>query len=145
MDLALNNLQRLICHKTKQTKPNQIITSLSYIMHLVTLLLDEAVNVLFHANSQGIGMNRYLLSPAMSNIVRQTFCLRGSVSFKMAFSFCSKTYTVTPASVRGVGYIKELSHLLEGGMLCVTFIVVGNGISDPSSIPGRGCLHFTFC
>ena len=23
MDLALNNLQRLICHKTKQTKPNQ--------------------------------------------------------------------------------------------------------------------------
>ena len=22
MDLALNNLQRLICHKTKQTKPN---------------------------------------------------------------------------------------------------------------------------
>ena len=23
MDLALNNLQRLICHKTKQTKPTQ--------------------------------------------------------------------------------------------------------------------------
>ena len=23
MDLALNNLQRLICHKTNQTKPNQ--------------------------------------------------------------------------------------------------------------------------
>ena len=23
MDLALNNQQRLICHKTKQTKPNQ--------------------------------------------------------------------------------------------------------------------------
>ena len=23
MDLALNNLQRLICHKTKQTKPKQ--------------------------------------------------------------------------------------------------------------------------
>ena len=27
MDLALNNLQRLICHKTKQTKPNQIYQS----------------------------------------------------------------------------------------------------------------------
>ena len=26
MDLALNNLQRLICHKTKQTKPNQFTT-----------------------------------------------------------------------------------------------------------------------
>ena len=25
MDLALNNLQRLICHKTKQTKPNQTL------------------------------------------------------------------------------------------------------------------------
>ena len=25
MDLALNNLQRLICHKTQQTKPNQLI------------------------------------------------------------------------------------------------------------------------
>ena len=24
MDLALNNLQRLICHKTQQTKPNLI-------------------------------------------------------------------------------------------------------------------------
>ena len=23
MDLALNNLQMLICHKTQQTKPNQ--------------------------------------------------------------------------------------------------------------------------
>ena len=23
MDLALNNLERLICHKTQQTKPNQ--------------------------------------------------------------------------------------------------------------------------
>ena len=26
MDLALNNLQRLICHKTKQTKPNRNFT-----------------------------------------------------------------------------------------------------------------------
>ena len=25
MDLALNNLQRLICHKTQQTKPNKSI------------------------------------------------------------------------------------------------------------------------
>ena len=27
MDLALNNLQRLICHKTQQTKPNRISSS----------------------------------------------------------------------------------------------------------------------
>ena len=31
MDLALNNLQRLICHKTQQTKPNQ--TKDFYINH----------------------------------------------------------------------------------------------------------------
>ena len=30
MDLALNNLQRLICHKTQQTKPNQTIIQESY-------------------------------------------------------------------------------------------------------------------
>ena len=28
MDLALNNLQRLICHKTKQTKPNPMFVSI---------------------------------------------------------------------------------------------------------------------
>ena len=27
MDLALNNLQRLICHKTHQTKPNQTLNN----------------------------------------------------------------------------------------------------------------------
>ena len=29
MDLALNNLQRLICHKTQQTKPNHYHTILA--------------------------------------------------------------------------------------------------------------------
>ena len=33
MDLALNNLQRLICHKTNQTKPK----CLHYLKHLVFL------------------------------------------------------------------------------------------------------------
>ena len=32
MDLALNNLQRLICHKTKQTKPNQTKTASNILM-----------------------------------------------------------------------------------------------------------------
>ena len=30
MDLALNNLQRLICYKTQQTKPNNLIFSLTH-------------------------------------------------------------------------------------------------------------------
>ena len=39
MDLALNNLQRLICHKTqqtKQTKPNEICCSLIHQAMLCT-------------------------------------------------------------------------------------------------------------
>ena len=30
MDLALNYLQRLICHKTNQTKPNHVVGGLEY-------------------------------------------------------------------------------------------------------------------
>ena len=37
MDLALNNLQRLICHKTQQTKPNQT-------WYLIELILILCVN-----------------------------------------------------------------------------------------------------
>ena len=36
MDLALNNLQRLICHKTNQTKPNKTAT--------VRLLFTNLIN-----------------------------------------------------------------------------------------------------
>ena len=38
MDLALNNLQRLICHKTQQTKPNQ-----------TNQILTESVSILITA------------------------------------------------------------------------------------------------
>ena len=50
MDLALNNLQRLICHKTKQTKPNQSgrvelassrASTISIIISLFMLLIKE--------------------------------------------------------------------------------------------------------
>ena len=34
MDLALNNLQRLICHKTKQTKPNKPVCLLVYFLNI---------------------------------------------------------------------------------------------------------------
>ena len=33
MDLALNNLQRLICHKTHQTKPNQSVAMSKYFLN----------------------------------------------------------------------------------------------------------------
>ena len=40
MDLALNNLQRLICHKTQQTKPNQSETTFSFgLPHMDTPVL----------------------------------------------------------------------------------------------------------
>ena len=34
MDLALNNLQRLICHKTNQTKPNLTYIHITLIYHI---------------------------------------------------------------------------------------------------------------
>ena len=38
MDLALNNLQRLICHKTQQTKPNQ--TNIDNFLTVIVFLFD---------------------------------------------------------------------------------------------------------
>ena len=52
MDLALNNLQRLICHKIKQTKPNQTkpwtvyILSKSFIQRLNYIHLSIMLQVL---------------------------------------------------------------------------------------------------
>ena len=37
MDLALNNLQKLICHKTKQTKPNILFLSLFFLFSFLFL------------------------------------------------------------------------------------------------------------
>ena len=39
MDLALNNLQRLICHKTQPTKPNQ--TMYSYVSLTIQLNISH--------------------------------------------------------------------------------------------------------
>ena len=38
MDLALNNLQRLICHKTKQTKPNHDLIRFSMISNITNII-----------------------------------------------------------------------------------------------------------
>ena len=55
MDLALNNLQRLICHKTKQTKPllerddaqkkNRPVSALGPIVHLFFEDVEAGRNV----------------------------------------------------------------------------------------------------
>ena len=42
MDLALNDLQRLICHKTQQTKPNQIPTYLGPMLALVYPMISSS-------------------------------------------------------------------------------------------------------
>ena len=36
-------------------------------------------------------------------------------------------------------------NIVMGGALIVMVIVMGNGISDPSSNPGQGCLHSISC
>ena len=45
MDLALNNLQRLICHKTQQTKPNFdlkfSLDSVGFILSMENVMLSE--------------------------------------------------------------------------------------------------------
>ena len=44
MDLALNNLQRLICHKTKQTKPSAFYVDAGVIaLFYAAILVDEFV------------------------------------------------------------------------------------------------------
>ena len=47
MDLALNNVQRLICHKTQQTKPTNKIMTMKYMIiriptfHILFLYKEE--------------------------------------------------------------------------------------------------------
>ena len=57
MDLALNKLQRLICHKTKQTKPNQfsvdqfshpVVASLvTFLCQFSAFAYNEVYNLIF--------------------------------------------------------------------------------------------------
>ena len=45
MDLVLNNLQRLICHKTKQTKPNQLLLYFEITCFPTIISLVDEVNI----------------------------------------------------------------------------------------------------
>ena len=55
MDLALNNLQRLICHKTQQTKLiSKFELQLHYYIHFQTNTLRKAMNPLI---SQSYGLD----------------------------------------------------------------------------------------
>ena len=45
MDLALNNLQRLICHKTKQTKPNPKFPSIKMTFGQILLSGNAQINI----------------------------------------------------------------------------------------------------
>ena len=47
MDLALNNLQRLICHKTKQTKPNLKLENIKMEKNVRRTKLYGFYNLLF--------------------------------------------------------------------------------------------------
>ena len=48
MDLALNNLQRLICHKTQQTKPNQTYNCLLRIIIISYLKPYNCMNYQYY-------------------------------------------------------------------------------------------------
>ena len=61
MDLALNNLQRLICHKTQQTKPNPTIGELIIVIgnRIMSQILAADVCLLLAWMLLGKGMNPY--------------------------------------------------------------------------------------
>ena len=46
MDLALNNLQRLICHKTQQTKPNHILYTHMFILKTYIIYTHKHIYIL---------------------------------------------------------------------------------------------------
>ena len=60
MDLALNNLQRFICHKTN--KPNQIDYDNP------SSNLDETVCISHNANNHGKGVNQTILPTALGKL-----------------------------------------------------------------------------
>ena len=45
MDLALNNLQRLICHKTQQTKPNEVFKYCAQTKIVITVTVNDFKNL----------------------------------------------------------------------------------------------------
>ena len=73
MDLALNNLQRLICHKTHQTKPRGVwgcprgvmVKAMNCGIVVREFVLQSCYYVHFQANTLGKGMNPLILPPAM--------------------------------------------------------------------------------
>ena len=67
MDLALNNLQRLICHKTQQTRgcPRGVmVKAMDCGIVVREFVLQSRYYVHFRANTLGKGMNPLIL-PAM--------------------------------------------------------------------------------
>ena len=73
MDLALNNLQRLICHKAQQTKPNQNSTFIYFntgqIPTLLTGAIPKGLGAIFMQNDKRIAYTSKSLSE------RETLCL----------------------------------------------------------------------
>ena len=64
MDLALNNLQRLICHKTQQTVV-QWLSSEEMDTATRVQILAETDCISHSTNTLGKGMNPIILPPAM--------------------------------------------------------------------------------
>ena len=51
MDLALNNLQRLICHKTQQTKPNQETNNTLPFLDILLINVNNKLEFKVHQKS----------------------------------------------------------------------------------------------
>ena len=62
MDLALNNLQRLICHKTKQTKPK----------HILEKFLFWWIHVIFHVITPALILYNFYAKSTLSMLCQQS-------------------------------------------------------------------------
>ena len=77
MDLALNNLQRLICHKTQQTKPNRKSINESYLILKMKKKLPTAIQDTFFLGAVGVLPLCRGYSPNILSSIDRAECNRG--------------------------------------------------------------------
>ena len=103
MDLALNNLQRLICHKTQQTRPNSHSVWLLLLLLLLQSFWHQRQLLVFHwslRDSKSPQVSRTLLSivAVLNNFVVWMFSTR-LPTYNSSCSFNNPLVTVPKAPI----------------------------------------------
>ena len=102
MDSALNNLQRLICHKTQQTKPNQNL-SIIIIAHTKIILIKHFC---IKTKKEKIWVETHWPINKPANV------------FALRFTFSTHTHTQTQTYIYIYIYINQIhTHTRTNGVL----------------------------